>query len=129
MKQNFGYVYVLRNESFPDLIKIGHTSRSVEVRLKELNTTGVPTPFTILQSWVVPEGFETEKIIHEMCGKYRNNVDREFFDIKCFALILALMHNQTPVVEYKLTAAEKELIASTYEATKVPIVKNGVGPR
>lgn len=116
MTNETGFVYVLRNDSFPDLIKIGHTTRTVEERVRELNTTGVPTPFTILQSWIVPYSFGAEQVIHKMCGKYRNSSNREFFNIDCFALLLALMYDQKSVVEYKLTTAEKKLIADTVSA-------------
>ena len=43
--KNYGIVYVLRNSAMPDLVKIGMTNRdSVETRLKELYSTGVPVP-------------------------------------------------------------------------------------
>lgn len=41
-----GIVYVLSNEAMPGLVKIGRTNRDdLEVRLRELYTTGVPLPF------------------------------------------------------------------------------------
>ena len=41
-----GIVYVLTNPAFPNLVKIGITTRDeVQVRMAELYTTGVPLPF------------------------------------------------------------------------------------
>ena len=38
-------IYILVNESMPDLVKIGRTNRSIEQRIKELDNTSVPLPF------------------------------------------------------------------------------------
>ena len=43
-----GYVYILINPSFrEDWVKIGKSSRPVDVRSKELDNTAVPLPFEI----------------------------------------------------------------------------------
>ena len=43
-----GYVYILTNPSFrEDWVKIGKSSRPVNVRSKELDNTAVPLPFDI----------------------------------------------------------------------------------
>ena len=43
-----GYVYILTNESFrEDWVKIGKSSRPVNIRSKELDNTAVPLPFNI----------------------------------------------------------------------------------
>lgn len=43
-----GYVYILTNPSFQeDWVKIGKSSRPVDVRSKELDNTAVPLPFEI----------------------------------------------------------------------------------
>ena len=43
-----GYVYILTNPSFrEDWVKIGKSSRPVNVRSKELDNTAVPLPFEI----------------------------------------------------------------------------------
>ena len=46
MKMDKGYVYILTNPSFKeDWIKIGNSSRPVDIRSKELDNTAVPLPF------------------------------------------------------------------------------------
>lgn len=43
---NKGIVYVLTNSAMPGLVKIGMTTReSIDTRMKELYSTGVPVPF------------------------------------------------------------------------------------
>lgn len=43
-----GYVYILTNPSFrEDWVKIGKSSRPVDIRSKELDNTAVPLPFEI----------------------------------------------------------------------------------
>ena len=46
--KELGYVYILTNPSFrEDWVKIGKSSRPVDVRSKELDNTAVPLPFEI----------------------------------------------------------------------------------
>ena len=40
-----GRVYVLTNPAMPNMVKIGKTTRDVELRLADLYSTGVPLPF------------------------------------------------------------------------------------
>jgi Meiotically up-regulated gene 113 len=40
-----GLVYCLVNDSFPDQVKIGITQQTIDERMSQLYTTGVPTPF------------------------------------------------------------------------------------
>ena len=39
-----GSVYVLTNPAMPNMVKIGKTTRDVELRLADLYSTGVPLP-------------------------------------------------------------------------------------
>ncbi len=44
-----GTIYVLVNPSIPGLVKVGKTTRSVDIRIKELSTvTGVPSQFILV---------------------------------------------------------------------------------
>ncbi len=40
-----GSVYVLTNPAMPNMVKIGKTTRDLELRLADLYSTGVPLPF------------------------------------------------------------------------------------
>ena len=78
-----GYVYILTNPSFPkDCVKIGKTSRSVEVRVKELDNTSVPQPFEIYATMKTKQYSDVEKEVHKIIDTltdYRVRREREFF--------------------------------------------------
>lgn len=80
-----GIVYVLSNRSMPGLVKIGMTTRhELDVRLKELYTTGVPVPFDVEYACEVKacNCAKLEKALHTAFEPNRLNVNREFFQIK-----------------------------------------------
>ena len=61
-----GYVYILTNPSFKeDWVKIGKSSRPVDVRSKELDNTAVPLPFEIYATLKTSKYEEVEKLIHK----------------------------------------------------------------
>ena len=81
-----GYVYILTNPSFKDdIVKIGLTSGTVEKRMKELHTTGVPTPFEKYASIKTAKYEEVERFMHHCLSLLsegsRVNDNREFFNI------------------------------------------------
>jgi hypothetical protein len=76
-----GYVYVLINPSFIDMVKIGKTSKEPITRAKEIYKTGVPTPFTVAFELFLEDYAEIEKEIHKKLAEYRVNPNREFFRI------------------------------------------------
>ena len=65
----------------PDLIKIGYTNRTAEVRARELyeGMNGVPRPFVVVHINDCEEPQELEGTVHERLAKYRINKNREFF--------------------------------------------------
>lgn len=82
-----GWVYALSNESFPDLLKIGLTTISPEDRAKQLNSSGVPTPFKVEWSVQVKDAPKIEKQIHTHFAEFRVNPSREFFRVSLSDLI------------------------------------------
>lgn len=77
-----GWVYVLGNESMPDIVKIGFTTKDPGARAKELSgSTGVPMPFFVEYGIVVADPEECEKRAHNLLEEQRLNEGREFF--KC----------------------------------------------
>jgi len=75
-----GWVYVLSNPSMPGIFKIGLTTTHPEKRAKELSgTTGVPTKFKVVRSFISDDPNAHEKEIHRQLARYRINEDREFF--------------------------------------------------
>lgn len=79
---NDGYIYILKNPSFENLLKIGQTTRSPEERAQEISSaTGVPTTYTVEYSFKVPKCEEAETLVHQKLESYRFNKSKEFFDI------------------------------------------------
>ena len=79
----YEFVYVLRNSSFPQFLKIGTTKRDPNDRLSEINSaTGVPTPFEILYVENCQNGYLVEKVVHERLSEHRVNNRKEFFAIQ-----------------------------------------------
>lgn len=83
--QESGYVYILTNPSFKeDWIKIGKSSRPVDVRSKELDNTAVPLPFEIFATLKTTKYNEVEKIVHKTIDRLtdlRIRQNREFFNV------------------------------------------------
>ena len=84
MKES-GYVYILTNPSFKeDWVKIGKSSRPVDIRSKELDNTAVPLPFEIYATLKTTKYEEVERLIHKTIDRLtdlRIRQNREFFNV------------------------------------------------
>ena len=80
-----GYVYILTNPSFrEDWVKIGKSTRPVDVRSKELDNTAVPLPFEIFATMRTVKYNEVEKLVHKTIDRLtdlRIRQNREFFNV------------------------------------------------
>ena len=80
-----GYVYILTNPSFrEDWVKIGNSSKEVDLRSKRLSNTAVPLPFEIYATIKTAKYKELEKHLHNVLtdlAQKRINPKREFFNI------------------------------------------------
>ena len=85
-KHEQGWVYILTNPSFrEDWVKIGKSSRPVDVRSKELDNTAVPLPFEIFATLRTAKYEIVERKIHKAIDRLtdlRIRQNREFFNIK-----------------------------------------------
>ena len=78
-----GWLYILSRREEPDLLKIGMTTRSVTLRVKEINSaTGLLYPFSARSVYKVKDPLLTEKQVHKILADYRVRSDREFFKVK-----------------------------------------------
>ena len=81
-----GYVYILTNPSFrEDWVKIGKSSRPVDVRSKELDNTAVPLPFEVFATLKTTKYNEAEKLVHRYIERFTNlriRNNREFFNVQ-----------------------------------------------
>ena len=118
MQDQLGIVYVLTNPAMPGLVKIGKTSRaSVDARLSELYTTGVPVPFECVFAGRVDDEHKVEQAFHQAFGPYRLNASREFFEIEpeqAIALLeLLVVEDVTPTVQAEANAVDKDSEAAS----------------
>ena len=80
MTEKRGTVYVLTNESFEGLVKIGFTTRTAEKRAKELSNTSTPHPFKVYYETPPLTNYrETERAAHAELAALRVTNGREFF--------------------------------------------------
>jgi hypothetical protein len=66
-------------------VKIGKSSRPVDIRSKELDNTAVPLPFEIYATLKSTKYSEAEKLIHHYIERFTNlriRDNREFFNVK-----------------------------------------------
>ena len=73
-----GSVYVLTNPAMPNMLKIGKTTRDVELRLSDLYSTGVPLPFECEYAAKVIDIDKTEKTFPNAFSPNRINPIRVF---------------------------------------------------
>lgn len=132
-KLSDGIIYVLVNEGMPGYAKIGMTTTSVEQRMKELDTTGIPLPFECFFAMKVPNVAMVEKHLHDAFADQRIRKNREFFEISPERIRSALMiaggEDVTPkedVVESEddqqaLDKARKARSAFNFKMVDIPV--------
>jgi len=77
-----GWVYILINPSLQkNLLKIGKTSASPEMRAKQLSTTGSPAEFYVAYEIKIKDIHIAERLIHSKLSQYRYTSNREFFQL------------------------------------------------
>jgi T5orf172 domain-containing protein len=59
-----GWVYIIYNESMPDLVKIGYSTKDPNFRALELDHTGSPTPYIVVYDILVVDAYEVEQAVH-----------------------------------------------------------------
>ena len=87
-----GIVYVLTNPAMKDIVKIGKTTRKVDIRITELYKTGVPLPFECAYAAHVKDEIKAERALHQAFAPYRINNKREFFKVDSQQVIALLKY-------------------------------------
>lgn len=113
-----GYVYILTNPSFrEDWVKIGKSSRPVDVRSKELDNTAVPLPFEIYATIQTVKYNEVEKHVHKTIDRLtdlRIRQNREFFNVAP-QIALDIFYDIAKIIE--------DAVVTVYKDNK-PIMNN-----
>lgn len=125
-EKEIGYVYILTNPSFrEDWVKIGKSSRPVDVRSKELDNTAVPLPFEIFATMKTSKYNEAEKKMHKEIDRFtdlRIRQNREFFNVSpqvaldmLYGIASLLDDAEIVVYENGKPTAKKETVESPKE--------------
>jgi hypothetical protein len=81
IEKNQGCVYLMRNKSMPNLVKVGFTTGDPYERANALSTpTGIPTPFEVIGAIETPWPREAEAEVHRQLNFLRVTRAREFFE-------------------------------------------------
>jgi len=106
-----GIIYILINEAMPGYTKVGKTTTTVEQRMRELDSTGVPLPFECFYAARVENMDFVERRLHDAFGDHRVRLRREFFNVAPervqSALLLAALEDVTPKEEVVETADDQ----------------------
>jgi hypothetical protein len=87
LEAGVGTMYVLGTHLYTkdgqEIIKIGITTGSVEARINQPYTTGVPFRFRVIKTLETKNYDELERALHSLLDPFRINRSREFFTEKC----------------------------------------------
>lgn len=100
LEAGIGRLYVLGTSLYTkdgeEIVKIGITTGTVESRISQLYTTGVPFRFRIIKDIETKNYYELEQSLHKLLDPYRINKSREFFTDKCLSFFdkVVAIHNE-----------------------------------
>jgi hypothetical protein len=87
LEAGVGTMYVLGTHLYTkdgqEIIKIGITTGSVDARITQLYTTGVPFRFRVIKTLETKNYDELERALHSLLDPFRISRSREFFTDKC----------------------------------------------
>jgi hypothetical protein len=91
LEAGVGTMYVLGTHLYTkegeEILKIGITTGSVDARINQLYTTGVPFRFRVIKEFETKNYYELEQALHRLLEPYRINRSREFFRDGCLPYI------------------------------------------
>jgi len=125
-------VYILINEAMPGIIKIGWTDNSIEQRMKELDKTGTPLPFTCYYAKRVEDPRFVESKLHEAFDEFRIRENREFFrmspDQAKAALEIASGEDVTPKDDIVESESDRDALNRERNRNRFNFAQIGIEP-
>ena len=122
----YGLIYIVSNsEQKKNLFKIGKTSRSIEERIKELNSaTGTLGKFKPHATFLVKDIDEMETYIHKKLSKIRYQKNREFFELNYTELLLNVEELiSTECLKKEIITAPDNKISKKIKQEKIQLEK------
>lgn len=83
------FIYIVSNPSIPNKVKVGRTT-NLQKRIKQLQSTGVPTPYKYEFVAIVEDSVAAERTAHYALRFNRVARDREFFEVSPETAILKI---------------------------------------
>lgn len=135
-----GYIYILINPAFPNLVKLGYTD-NIESRLKTLNSnSGLPDPYTCYAYYKVKKRL-TDLQLHDLIDilnpALRHSQNREFYEMSAdvaYSILesiskitgteeqLVNVQNQsTQCIDSQASIYNKKAERTTFKMLKIPI--------
>jgi T5orf172 domain len=108
-----GFLYILRNEAMPGLLKIGYSVKVPTERVAELFTTGVPEPFELVYYCLVENADKVETQVHRDLNTKRHRGGREFFRIDLDEAIQSITRLCQP--EHEWPGIRQQSVAPPHE--------------
>lgn len=115
-----GYIYIMTNPSFPNMVKIGYAT-DVEARREQLSNSALPYKFEVYATYETSGKLEDKKLhklIDSLNPGLRISKDREFYKMsaeKAYALletIAIISGTQDRLKPFRAQTVEKEVIAT-----------------
>lgn len=100
LEAGVGRLYVLGTALYTkngeEIVKIGITTGTVDRRISQLYTTGVPFRFQVIKDIETKNYYELEQSLHKLLDPFRINKSREFFTNKCLPFVdqVIQIHNE-----------------------------------
>lgn len=91
-----GVVYVVKNDNQTG-VKIGMTTKTVEDRVRQLSSTGVPGSFNVVAIFPSVNPKRHEKKVHEKLAQYR--LAKEHFDIEPVQAVLKVYRTLNKAIQ------------------------------
>ncbi len=122
-----GYIYILSNPSMPGLLKIGRSIHGGKKRGRDIDQTGVPTPFVVEWEMLVEDCEYIESAAHEVLSEYRVNFSREFFKVDITEAITVITNEYLTSYHCHCVAHELDYIdPSTLRVIGRDLMEKGV---
>ena len=135
-----GYIYILTNPAFPNLVKLGYTD-NIESRLKTLNSnSGLPDPYTCYAYYKVKKRL-TDLQLHDLIDilnpTLRHSKNREFYEMSADVAysilesiskitgteeqLVNVQNKSTQCIDSQASIYNKKAERTTFKMLKIPI--------
>ena len=98
-KEHRGWVYLLTNPAYPELIKIGKAVTPSK-RINGINSAGTVSEWELKAAMPVTDDYKVENLMHRELEQYRRKSDqgssREFFEVSMSVAIKTLLEISKP---------------------------------